>query len=72
MENHDVNEQAQPDEIKIPVNLEKYLQDNLKVFKFAGDVVNLYFTGLVRTGMDMITPTTYEFDKREKETDKED
>ncbi|MBL7829884.1 MAG: hypothetical protein JNK41_02570 [Saprospiraceae bacterium] len=65
MENPDINNIENEDEVQIPVNLERYLKDNLGVFKFVGDVVNLYATGFVKVGMNMITPSSYEFEKDE-------
>lgn len=71
MENHDINEVTDPNEIQIPVNLERYLQDNLNVFKFAGNVVNLYFTSFVKTGMEMISPASYDFERDEDDSDRQ-
>lgn len=64
MENDDLNE-AKNDELQIPVNLEKYLKDNLSLFKYLGEVANMYSTGFIKVGLNMINPSSYEFEKPE-------
>lgn len=66
MENIDLNE-TRDDEIQIPVNLEKYLKDNLSVFKFLGEVANMYSAGFIKVGLNMIEPSSYDFDKENDE-----
>lgn len=64
MENNDVITQHE-DEVVLPVDLERYLKDNIGVFKFAGDVLNLYSVGFAKVGLEMITPSSYEFEQKD-------
>lgn len=64
MEDNDVKTRDE-DEVTIPVDLERFLKDNIGVFKFVGEVVNIYSAGFMKVVLEMITPSSYEFEKKD-------
>ncbi|GEM_PF-2451266 len=43
-------------EVKLPVDLQDFLKDNLSFFKFVGNTVDLYITGCLKIGPKMLSP----------------